>query len=283
MAGKRILITGVSSGLGKALAQEALEQGCVVIGTVRQEEARRQFEASAPGRAYGRLLDVRQTEAMPGLVSELESSVGPLDAFVNNAGNGLLSTIEEAPLDQVREQFEVNVFGCLAMLQAVLPGMRQRRAGRILNVTSMGGLLTFPSVGIYNATKFAMEGITEALRQEVGEFGIHVTAIEPGVFKTDWSGRSQQHGPESIRDYDGLRTRRASQEINWNGDPVKAAKAMLTILDEPNPPGHLLLGSVAGDLVEAKLNTLREEFARFHDLTYAADLDGSSPGLLRQD
>ena len=221
MAAKRILITGVSSGLGKVLAQEALQQGWTVMGTVRQEEARRDFEASAPGQAHGRLLDVRQTDAMPGLVRELEHTVGPVDAFVNNAGNGLLSTIEE-------------------------------------------------------------HRMTEALRQEVSEFGIHVTAIEPGVFQTDWSGRSQQHAPESIRDYDGLRERRASQEINWNGDLQKGARAMLTILEEPEPPGHLLLGSVAGDLVAQKLDTLREEFARFRELTYSTDIDGSAPGLLRQ-
>ncbi len=269
---KTILITGVSSGLGKALAEEALQQGWRVAGTVRKEEDRAAFEALKPGQAFGRILDMKDMARAPEVVREIEEQVGPLDALVNNAGYGLWSTVEEAPLDQVREQFEVNVFGQVAMLQAVLPGMRARRAGRILNITSMGGLTTFPLVGLYNSTKFAMEGISEVLRQEVAEFGILVTAVEPGMFKTDWAGRSLRHGPETIPEYDGLRRRVAAQELTWNGDPVKAAKAMLTILEDPNPPGHLLLGTIANELVDKKLEVLRGEIEAYREMSAATDV-----------
>ena len=212
---KRILITGVSSGLGKALAEAALAQGWHVVGTVRNERAKAAFEKVKPGYGYAKLLDVRDTDRMPGIVAEVEDNVGPIDVLVNNAGYGLSATIEEAPLKEVREQFEVNVFGCLAMLQAVLPYMRKRRAGRILNITSMGGLVAFPGGGVYNATKFAMEAVTEALRQEVKEFGILVTAVEPGLFETDWAGRSLRKGPATVSDY-APQKRRALSSI-WTG------------------------------------------------------------------
>ncbi len=267
-----ILITGVNSGLGKALAEEALAQGLRVVGIVRKEGDRAQFEAGKPGSAFGRLLDVRETGRMPEVIAEVESTVGPIDILVNNAGYGLASTVEEAPLDAVREQFEVNVFGQIAMLQAVLPFMRKRRAGRILNITSMGGLLTFPGVGVYNATKFAMEGFTEVLRQEVREFGIHVTAVEPGAFKTDWDGRSLHSAPATIADYDAQRKARAEAGFTWDGDPRKAAQAMLTILRDPMPPGHLLLGSIADRLVRQKLETLQAEIAAYRELSLGTDI-----------
>lgn len=278
MAEKTIQITGVSSGLGKALAEEALRQGWRVVGTVRQEEARKDFEAIRSGRAFGRILDVREMARMAEVVGEIEESVGPVDVLVNNAGYGLAATIEEAPLEEVREQFEVNVFGQIAMLQAVLPHMRKRRSGRILNMTSMGGLMTFPGVGIYNSTKFAMEGVTEALRQEVAEFGILVTAIEPGLFQTNWAGSSLRSAPGSIQDYNAQREARGKQEIDWGaGDPVKAAEAMLTILADPKPPGHLLLGSIADELVGKKLDTLRSEIEKYRALTASADTDRQHP------
>lgn len=273
MTQKTILITGVSSGLGKALAEEALQQGWRVVGTVRNDDDLVTFEAIHPGQAFGRFLDVRDALRMPQLIADVEANVGSVDVLVNNAGYGLSATIEEAPLGEIREQFEVNVFGCIALIQAVLPYMRKRRSGRILNISSMGGLLAFPGVGIYNATKFAIEGITEALSQEVREFGILVTAIEPGLFKTDWSGRSLRNGPATISDYDPLRKARDMRAINWNGDLVKAAKAMLTILADPNPPGHLLLGSIADQLVGKKLDALISEIAQYRELSISTDAD----------
>lgn len=273
MADRLIFVTGVSSGLGKALATEALAQDWRVVGTVRSEEDRRFFEGAKPGAAFGRILDLKDSPRVAELIAEVEANIGPIDVLVNNAGYGLMATIEEAPLHEIREQFEVNVFGQIVVLQAVLPYMRKRHAGRILNITSMGGLTTFPGVGVYNSTKFAMEAITEVLRQEVEGFGIRVTAIEPGMFKTDWDGRSLRTVPDTIRDYDGQREARAEQKLNWNGDLAKAAKAMLTILEEPNPPGHLLLGSIADKFVGKKLETLHTEIELYRELTASCDLD----------
>jgi NAD(P)-dependent dehydrogenase (short-subunit alcohol dehydrogenase family) len=207
MANKTMLITGVSSGLGKALAEQALIRGWTVVGMVRKEADRQNFEAISPGHAIGRILDVTDTAAVPKVVADVETAIGPVDVLVNNAGYGLFATIEEAPLEEVRQQFETNVFGQIAVLQAVLPYMRQRRRGHILNITSMGGLVAFPLVGIYNASKFAMEAVTEAVAQEIREFGIKVTAIEPGMFKTDWIGRSLRRAESTISDYDALRKR----------------------------------------------------------------------------
>jgi NAD(P)-dependent dehydrogenase (short-subunit alcohol dehydrogenase family) len=271
MANKIMLITGVSSGLGKALAEEALRQDWRVVGTVRKEADRQNFEAISPGHAIGRILDVTDTAAVAKVVADVETAIGPVDVLVNNAGYGLFATIEEAPLEEVREQFETNVFGQIAVLQAVLPYMRQRCRGHILNITSMGGLVAFPLVGIYNASKFAMEAVTEALAQEIREFGIKVTAIEPGMFKTDWIGRSLRRAEPTISNYDALRKRHDETPLTWNGDLTKAAKAMLTIIAAENPPGHVLLGGIADRLVGQKLETLRREFAAGEQLSASTD------------
>jgi NAD(P)-dependent dehydrogenase (short-subunit alcohol dehydrogenase family) len=271
MSEKTMLITGVSSGLGKALAEEGLHQGWRVVGTLRKEADRQNFEAINPGHAIGRILDVTDTAAVPKVVADVETAIGPVDVLVNNAGYGLFATIEEAPLEEVRQQFETNVFGQIAVLQAVLPYMRQRRRGHILNITSMGGLVAFPLVGIYNASKFAMEAVTEALAQEVREFGVKVTAVEPGMFKTDWIGRSLRRAVSTISDYDALRKRHDETRLPWNGDLTKAAQAMLTIIAAENPPGHVLLGSIADQLVGQKLETLRKEFAAGEQLSASTD------------
>ncbi len=263
MAAKTILITGVSSGLGKALAVRAIAAGHRVVGTVRSEEARTDFEKRASGRAFARILDVTETEKIASVIDGIEKEIGAIDVLVNNAGYGLEAPIEESPMDEIRRQFEVNVFGAIAVAKAVLPYMRKRRAGRILNITSMGGLVTFPGVGIYNASKFALEGVSEALGKEVKQFGIFVTAIEPGMFRTDWAGRSMTRAPRTISDYDAsfapARQTREQRSGKQNGDPDKAADAMLRILDEPNPPAHLLLGPDAVKAVTEKLKSLEAE------------------------
>ncbi len=277
MATKTIFITGVSSGLGQALAEEALAQGWRVVGTVRNEEARASFEAKVPGQAIGRVLDVTDSVHVPQVVSEVEDQVGSIDVLVNNAGYGMEGPIEEVSLEEIRRQFEVNVFGAVAVTQAVLPFMRKRRSGRILNITSMGGLVTFPGVGIYHGSKFALEGISETLGKEVKEFGIFVTAVEPGMFRTDWAGRSMTRSPRSIPDYDKTfepqREARQQRSGKQNGDPVKAAKAMLKILADPNPPAHLLLGPDAVKLVTEKLDALKAEIEAWRDLSESTDFD----------
>ncbi|XEG75213.1 oxidoreductase [Pseudomonas sp. abacavir_1] len=272
---KTLLITGASSGFGLALAQEALADGHRVVGTVRSEQARAALEALAPGRALGRLLDVTDFAAIEPLVAEIEKTVGPLDVLVNSAGYGHEGILEESPLAEMRQQFEVNVFGAVAMMKAVLPYMRQRRRGHILNITSMGGFITLPGIAYYCGSKFALEGISEVVGKEVEGFGIAVTAVAPGSFRTDWAGRSMVRSPRGIADYDALfdPVRQARQEKSGKqlGDPRKAARAMLQAIDSANPPAHLLLGSDALGLVRQKLEALEEEIAAWEATTRSTD------------
>ncbi|KAG1274102.1 hypothetical protein G6F65_010664 [Rhizopus arrhizus] len=270
-----ILITGVSSGFGRALAQQALQAGHRVVGTVRNDEARVAFEALAPGRAFGRLLDVTDADAIDALVADVEANVGAIDVLVNNAGYGHEGILEESTLAELRHQFEVNVFGPAALIKAVLPHMRARRRGHILNITSMGGFITMPGIAWYCGSKFALEGISEALGKEVAAFGIHVTAVAPGSFRTDWAGRSMARAPRSIEDYDALfdpiRSAREAKSGHQLGDPVKAAQAMLQIINSDAPPSHLLLGSDALQLVRAKLASMASTIVAWEPLSRSTD------------
>ena len=274
-AAKTLLITGVSSGFGRALAREALAMGHRVVGTVRGEQARHQFEALASGEAYGRILDVTDFDAIDAIVADIEETVGPIDVLVNNAGYGHEGILEESPLAEMRRQFDVNVFGAVAMMKAVLPHMRRRRSGHILNITSMGGYITLPGISYYCGSKFALEGISEVLGKEVRSFGIAVTAVAPGSFRTDWAGRSMVRTPRSIPDYDGLfdpireaRQQKSGQQL---GDPAKAARAMLKLIASDQPPAHLLLGSDALNLVLQKLSDLTAEINRWEPVTCSTD------------
>ncbi|HDS1531232.1 TPA: oxidoreductase [Stenotrophomonas maltophilia] len=270
-----LLITGVSSGFGRALAQQALLAGHRVVGTVRNETARQAFEALAPGRAFGRLLDVTDTAAINALVADIETNIGSIDVLVNNAGYGHEGILEESTLAELRQQFEVNVFAPAALIKAVLPHMRARRRGHILNITSMGGFITMPGIAWYCGSKFALEGISEVLGKEVAPFGIHVTAVAPGSFRTDWAGRSMARAPRSIDDYDALfdpiRSAREAKSGHQLGDPVKAAQAMLQVIDSDVPPRHLLLGSDALQLVRAKLDTMAKSIDAWEQLSRSTD------------
>lgn len=273
-ATKTLLITGVSSGFGRALAQESLARGYRVVGTVRSEHARQEFEALAAN-AIGRVLDVTDFEAIDGIVADIEEDVGPVDVLVNNAGYGHEGILEESPLADMRRQFDVNVFGAVAMMKAVLPYMRARRSGHILNITSMGGHITLPGIAYYCGSKFALEGISEALGKEVKTLGIAVTAVAPGSFRTDWAGRSMMRAPRSIPDYDGLfdpiREARQQKSGKQLGDPAKAASAMLDVIASDAPPAHLLLGSDAIELVRQKLTLLAEEIDQWEAVTRSTD------------
>ncbi|MBR8083901.1 oxidoreductase [Burkholderia vietnamiensis] len=274
-SGTIMLITGVSSGFGRALAQQALAAGYTVVGTVRSDDARRAFEALSPQAAIGRVLDVTDFERIDRVVADLEASVGPVDVLVNNAGYGHEGIVEESPLAELRRQFDVNVFGAVAMTKAVVPFMRTRRRGRILNITSMGGHLTMPGIAYYCDSKFALEGISEALGKELAPFGIAVTAVAPGSFRTDWAGRSMTRTPRSIADYDALfdpvrqaRERNSGRQL---GDPVKAAQAMLAVIEADAPPAHLLLGSDALRVVRAKWAALQDDIRAWELLTVSTD------------
>ncbi|WP_126223811.1 oxidoreductase [Burkholderia ambifaria] len=274
-SGNLMLITGVSSGFGRALAQEALAAGHTVVGTVRSEAARQAFEALSPQAAIGRVLDVTDFERIDGVVADIEASVGPIDVLVNNAGYGHEGILEESPLSEMRRQFDVNVFGAVAMIKAVVPFMRERRRGRILNITSMGGHITMPGIAYYCGSKFALEGISETLGKELEPFGIAVTAVAPGSFRTDWAGRSMTRTPRSIADYDAIfdpiRQAREEKSGRQLGDPAKAARAMLAVIAADRPPAHLLLGSDALRLVRAKWAALEDEMRAWEAVTVSTD------------
>lgn len=272
---KLLLITGVSSGFGRALAQEALAAGHRVVGTVRNERAKQDFEALSAGKAIARRLDVTDFDAIDPVVAGIEANVGAIDVLVNNAGYGHEGILEESPLSEMRRQFDVNVFGAVAMMKAVLPFMRGRRRGHILNITSMGGYITMPGIAYYCGSKFALEGISDTLAKEVQPFNIAVTAVAPGSFRTDWAGRSMTRTPRSIPDYDAIfdpvRKARVEKSGKQLGDPVKAARAMLALIDADHPPAHLLLGSDALQLVRTKLSTLARDLDVWEQVTASTD------------
>ncbi|GAA0608971.1 oxidoreductase [Kutzneria viridogrisea] len=269
------LITGVSSGLGRAFAQGALDAGHTVVGTVRRPEDLAAFEALAPGRAHARQLDVTDDDAVFAVVGEVEAGVGPIDVLIANAGYGHEGVFEESPLSELRAQFAVNVFGVAATVQAVLPFMRKRRAGHVFAVSSMGGLMTVPGLAYYCGSKYAVEGILETVAKEVAGFGVRVTVIEPGSFRTDWAGRSMVRTERSIPDYDEqfepIRAARQAASGNQLGNPAKAAEAVLKIVEAENPPVHLVLGSDALRLVAAGRSAVEQDLQEWAELSRSTD------------
>lgn len=259
------LITGVSSGFGRAIAQAALDRGDQVCGTLRRPDACAAFEALAPGRAHALLLDVTDEARVHAVVAEAQRRMGGVDRLVNNAGHGMVGAIEETGLAQIRSLFEVNLLGAIAMIQAVLPAMRARRAGRIVNITSVSGLAPWSGTAIYGATKYALECIGQTLAQEVAPLGIRVINVAPGGFRTDFAGRSMAIAERTIADY--AATAHQARRIfeagagREPGDPARAAAAILKACDHADPPLHLLLGADA------------LHYAEDHLAAIAADID----------
>jgi NAD(P)-dependent dehydrogenase (short-subunit alcohol dehydrogenase family) len=272
---KTWLITGVSSGMGRAYAQAALAAGHTVIGTVRNEGDRLDFEQITPGRAHAVVLDVSDFAAIAPAVARLQQTVGPIDVLVNNAGYGHEGTLEESPLDDLLRQFDVNVFGAVAMIKAVLPQMRERRTGHIINITSMAGLAALPGIAYYCGSKYALEGISESLAQEVAPFGIQVTALAPGSFRTEWAGRSMVRANRQIADYDAvfdpIREARKAKSGHQAGDPEKAAQVLLDLVDAEKAPLHLVLGSDALRLVRKRNDAFRAELDRWEQVSQTTD------------
>ena len=262
---KTFLITGVTSGLGRAFAEGALTAGHRVIGTVRRQEDADVFSAVSPDSAFPLLLDVTNYGSIPAIVGQAQERFGPIDVLVNNAGYGHEGALEESSMDELQRQFAANVFGPVAMIKAVLPGMRKRRRGHIVNVTSMGGFITVPGISFYCGSKFALEGISEALGKEVAPFGIRVTSLAPGQFRTEWAGRSMDRTPRSIADYDAvmdpIRAARQAKSGKQPGEPAKAARALLTLIAAERTPVRLFLGDDALSLVTQKLDAMRVEIA----------------------
>ncbi|WP_339447013.1 oxidoreductase [Pseudomonas sp. EA_5y_Pfl2_R50] len=272
---KTLFITGVSSGFGHALATQALAAGHRVVGTMRNEADLQAFQALSADNAHGVMLDVTDFARIDSVVAQTEATFGPVDVLVNNAGYGHEGIFEESPLEEMRRQFDVNVFGAVAVTKAFLPFFRQRRAGHILNITSMGGTITMPGIAYYCGSKFALEGISDTLSKELQPFNIFVTAVAPGSFRTDWAGRSMQRTARSIADYnesfDPVRKAREDKNGKQLGDPQKAAQAMLQIIDSATPPAHLLLGSDALALVREKLQRASSEIDQWEALTRSTD------------
>jgi NAD(P)-dependent dehydrogenase (short-subunit alcohol dehydrogenase family) len=269
------LITGASGGFGRAFAEAGLAAGHNVIGTVRSDDDRIAFEALSRKRARALILDVTDFGAIAPAVRQVEEQVGPIDVLVNNAGYGHEGILEESPLPELIRQFEVNVFGAVAMIKAVLPSMRQRRRGHIVNITSMAGYVGMPGIAYYNGSKFALEGISEALGREVADLGIRVTAIAPGSFRTDWAGRSMVRSGRSIPEYDAVfdpvRRRRREYSGRQAGDPSRAAQVLLRLVESADPPSHLLLGSDALKLVKERLARLNRDIKAWEPISRSTD------------
>ncbi|MFK0329835.1 oxidoreductase [Rhizobium sp. NPDC090275] len=274
MSRKTIFITGANSGFGLAIASRAVEMGHKVIGTVRSEASRQTLAEALPG-VITTLCDVTDFERIPDVVEKVEDDHGPVDVLINNAGYGHEGVLEESPIEEMRRQFDVNVFGAVAVAKAFLPRFRERRQGFIVNVTSMGGMITMPGIAYYCGSKFALQGISAVMRAEMAPFGVHVTALCPGSFRTDWAGRSMVRTERSIADYDAIfdpiRSARQEKSGKQLGDPEKLAAAVLTLIEADAPPPQLLLGSDALKLVSERVRELQQEIEDWKALTISTD------------
>ncbi len=261
---KRIwLITGVSSGLGKALAEAVISSGDFVIGTFRKESEVKAFNEKYGSQATGILLDVTDISSIDETIGQLVSSVGHIDVLVNNAGIGFIGAIEEASVEEVRTVFEVNFFGMFKLTQAVLPHMRARKSGQIVQISSHAGVKAFAGFGIYNASKFAMEGMSEALAQELSPLGIKVSIMEPGPFRTNFAGRSLHQAEQVISDYDdsagAFRQKLLSVHDKQEGDPVKASQLILDHVNDQDSTLRLALGSIPLKTIGMKIDSLQSD------------------------
>lgn len=261
------LVTGIGGGLGRALAEAALEHGDTVFGTTRDAAGAAAFAARAPGRSFAEVLDFSDADAPARVVAGAQARMGHIDRLVNNAGYGLIGAVEEVSLADARALFDVNLFGAIAMIQAVLPAMRARRGGHVVNITSVSGLAPWAGTAIYGASKYALECIGQTLAQEVGPLGIRVTNVAPGGMRTDFAGSSLRIAARTIPDYEdtahfaerSLTAGRGKEK----GDPARAAAAILAALDQPEPPMHLLLGEDALHYAEGQVERLSGEMARW--------------------
>ncbi len=264
MAQKVWFITGTSRGFGNEWAQAALERGDKVVATARNIDSLSDLTGKYGDSVLPMALDVTDRDAVFAAIAQAHGHFGRLDVVVNNAGYGQFGMIEELSETEARAQIETNVFGALWVTQAALPFLREQRSGHFLQVSSIGGISAFPNIGIYNASKWALEGFSQALAQEVADFGIKVTLIEPGGFSTDWGGASAQHA-EALPAYEDFRVKAAEQRkarTSNQGDPEASGAAVLTVVDAENPPLRIFFGDgplgIATRDYESRLSTWRE-------------------------
>jgi NAD(P)-dependent dehydrogenase (short-subunit alcohol dehydrogenase family) len=271
-------ITGSSTGFGRTLAEAVLDQGETVVLTARNPQQVEDLTAKFPNRALAVRLDVTKPTEVREVVKVAIATFGRIDVLVNNAGYGTLGAIEEVSDEDIRRQFETNVFGALDLTRAVLPHLRQQRSGHIINFSSVGGFVSFPGSGIYCGTKFALEGISEALAQEVAPFGIKVIIVEPGAFRTDFSGRSLVVSDTQIADYEPVigQYRQWVQDIDGQqpGDPKKAASAIIQSVNSENPPLRLTLGADAVNAIDAKLKSVKAELDAWRQVAVDTAFEG---------
>ncbi|WP_267347345.1 oxidoreductase [Sphingomonas sp. GM_Shp_2] len=267
-------ITGCSTGFGRALAERVLARGWRVVATARDRA--RVADLSGDGDALLALdLDVTDAGQIAAAVGAAKTRFGRIDVLVNNAGYGYQAAIEEGVEEEIRAQFDANVFGLFALTRAVLPLMRHAGRGHILNITSVAGLAGFPASGYYAASKHAVEGWSDSLAAEVAPLGLHVTCVEPGPFRTDWAGRSLRQTPNRIAAYAetaGARMKSTSDISGQQaGDPVRAADAMIALTERADPPRHLVLGRWGHDAVVQRLRERLAEIESLRDEALATD------------
>jgi NAD(P)-dependent dehydrogenase (short-subunit alcohol dehydrogenase family) len=269
------LITGCSTGLGRSLAQAVLEAGFNAVITARNPKALENLVSAHPNTAVASELDVTDQGQVERAVRMAEQRFGGVDVLVNNAGYGYRAAVEEGDEAEASRLFATNFFGTVAMIKAVLPGMRARRAGSILNVSSIAGRLASPGSGYYAASKFAVEGMSDALRKEVGPLGIRVMIVEPGAFRTDFAGRSLQQAKANIDDYAETAGPRRKENDRTHGtqpgDPERAARALIQVVGGAELPVRLLLGSDAVRIVGAELDAQQQEVERWKDVSLSTD------------
>ena len=271
------MITGSSSGLGRELAEKVLEHGYRAVVTARKPDAVGDLVARYSDRAIAVGLDVTQAGDIRSALKAAYERFGQIDVLVNNAGYGYIGAIEEGEDAEIRAQFDTNVHGVIALVQAVLPGMRHRAKGHIVNVSSIGGLTTFPNVGYYHASKYALEGLSQTLAKEMAPFGIGVTVVEPGAFRTDFRGRSMRQSSIRLPEFAETLGKQRDALLNSHGkqqnDPAKGALAIIEALKAKQPPLHLLLGADALDLARKQLAAMAKDFDAWETLTRSTVFD----------
>ena len=273
------LITGSSTGFGRSLTEAVLKHGDRVVATARKPEQLSDLVNQYPETALAVRLDVTDLQNVQDAVKAAFDAFGRIDVLVNNAGYGTIGAIEEVSDEAIQRQFDTNVFGALNMMRAVLPTMRKQHSGHILNLSSVGGFVSFPASGIYCATKFALEALSEALSKEVDSLGIKVTIVEPGAFRTDFNGRSLASPDQPIDDYAPI----SGKMLQWlrendgkqPGDPDKAALAMIQVVESDNPPLRLALGEDAVSAIDEKLKSVKAELDAWKEVSLDTAFEGA--------
>lgn len=279
-------ITGSSTGFGRALTEAVLKRGDRVVATARKPEQLNTLAAQYPDTIKTARLDVTNPQEIHAAVNATITVFGRIDVLVNNAGYGCMGALEEVSDAAIRQQFETNVFGALNVMRAVLPTMWQQRNGHILNLSWLAGFVSFAGVGVYNGSKYALEGLSEALAKEAAPLGIKVTLVEPGAFLTDFNGRSLIVPEQQIEDYIST----SGQMLSWlqrndgkqPGDPDKAVATMIEVVESNNPPLRLVLGADAFEAIEAKLKSVMAELAEWKQVFLDTAFEGVTVGAIGQ-